>query len=51
VVSFPPVAGSGAFAHAGMRLGSSHSPHQRHLAAASWIGSAQYGQGFTTGSR
>jgi hypothetical protein len=39
----------GAFAHAGMRLGSSHSPHHRHLAAASWIGSAQYGQGFTTG--
>jgi hypothetical protein len=32
----------------GRWLGSSHSPHHRHFTAASWIDSAQKGQGFTT---
>jgi hypothetical protein len=40
-------ASTGAPATSGRLLGSSHSPQNRHLAAASWICSAQNGQAFT----
>jgi hypothetical protein len=33
--------------HGGRFEGSSHSPQKRHLAARSWMSSAQYGQAFT----
>ena len=44
--AFPP-----AWAWSGRFEGSSHSPQKRHLTAASWIISAQYGQAFTARRR